>query len=245
MRALLIGAVESTRIAADAIFRSPGWTLASIATLPPHLAHRHSDFVDLSAESCGLGGCRPCSSRANINSDDFLAQDRGDSPRHHLRDRLVAIVRQRLSRGSAPAGSWAIIRRPCPGCGVAASFPGPSCSTKRSRPPRSSGSTKEPIAGRSWGSATCTSRPTRPPGLALCQAHGGTGRSAGRGPAERLRATAPGRAAGRAFSRPGPHARDRTMAGSTGPGRRRRWNGWFVRWAALSGRLSPAMAIGA
>jgi methionyl-tRNA formyltransferase len=47
MRALLIGAVESTRVAADAIARAPGWTLAAIATLPPTLAHRHSDFVDL------------------------------------------------------------------------------------------------------------------------------------------------------------------------------------------------------
>lgn len=72
MRALLIGAVESTRIAAQAIARAPGWTLAAIATLPPHLAHRHSDFVDLTGAA---GAANAKLLRApNINSDDFLAQ---------------------------------------------------------------------------------------------------------------------------------------------------------------------------
>jgi len=47
MRALLIGAVEGTRVAADAIADTPGWELAAIATLPPEFAARHSDFVDL------------------------------------------------------------------------------------------------------------------------------------------------------------------------------------------------------
>ncbi|WP_343517620.1 formyltransferase family protein [Sphingomonas sp.] len=47
MRALLIGAVEGTRVAANAIAGTPGWDLAAIATLPPELAARHSDFVDL------------------------------------------------------------------------------------------------------------------------------------------------------------------------------------------------------
>lgn len=47
MRALLIGAVEGTRVAAEAIARSPGWELAAIATLPLEFAARHSDFVDM------------------------------------------------------------------------------------------------------------------------------------------------------------------------------------------------------
>ena len=71
MRALLIGAVESTRIAADAISCSPGWTLASIATLPPHLAHRHSDFVDLAGPAASANATLLFT--PNINSDDFLA----------------------------------------------------------------------------------------------------------------------------------------------------------------------------
>ncbi|MBC9031377.1 methionyl-tRNA formyltransferase [Sphingomonas sp. JC676] len=72
MRALLIGAVESTRIAADAISCSPGWTLAAIATLPPHLAHRHSDFVDLTEPAAVAKA--PLLYVPNINSDEFLSQ---------------------------------------------------------------------------------------------------------------------------------------------------------------------------
>jgi methionyl-tRNA formyltransferase len=71
MRALLIGAVESTRIAAEAIARSPGWTLAAIATLPPHLAHRHSDFVDLAEQAAATNAA--LLHVANINSDEFLS----------------------------------------------------------------------------------------------------------------------------------------------------------------------------
>jgi len=72
MRALLIGAVESTRVAADAISRAQGWTLAAIATLPPELAHRHSDFVDL-AETAATADAVLIHA-ADINSTAFLSQ---------------------------------------------------------------------------------------------------------------------------------------------------------------------------
>ena len=51
MRAVLIGAVDSTRIAAAALAQAPGWTLTGLVTLPLDLAARHSDFVDLSPDA--------------------------------------------------------------------------------------------------------------------------------------------------------------------------------------------------
>jgi methionyl-tRNA formyltransferase len=79
MRALLIGAVESTRIAADAIARAPGWTLAAIATLPPTLAHRHSDFVDLTepaaAASAALLHAPDINGAAFLSHIESLAPD--------------------------------------------------------------------------------------------------------------------------------------------------------------------------
>lgn len=75
MRALLIGAVEGTRVAADAIAAAPGWELAAIATLPPALAARHSDFVDLAPVAARHGAALlPV---AQCNAPDFLAQMRG------------------------------------------------------------------------------------------------------------------------------------------------------------------------
>lgn len=71
MRALLIGAVESTRIAAEAVAATPGWTLAGIATLPPHLAHRHSDFACMAEPAAASGG--ELLLTADINTDAFLA----------------------------------------------------------------------------------------------------------------------------------------------------------------------------
>ncbi|RYE39199.1 MAG: methionyl-tRNA formyltransferase, partial [Hyphomicrobiales bacterium] len=55
MRAVLIGAVESTRVAARCLANSPDWTLAGIVTLPLALASRHSDFVDLEQEALDAG----------------------------------------------------------------------------------------------------------------------------------------------------------------------------------------------
>ncbi len=48
MRAVLIGAVESTRIALRCLAEAPEWDLAGVVTLPLALADRHSDFVTLS-----------------------------------------------------------------------------------------------------------------------------------------------------------------------------------------------------
>jgi methionyl-tRNA formyltransferase len=55
MRAVIIGAVESTRVAIGAVARSPGWELAGVLTLPGRLAARHSDFVDLAPAARAAG----------------------------------------------------------------------------------------------------------------------------------------------------------------------------------------------
>ena len=47
MRAVLVGAVESSRVALNRIARASDCTLALVVTLPPEKAGRHSDFVDL------------------------------------------------------------------------------------------------------------------------------------------------------------------------------------------------------
>jgi len=70
-RALLIGAVETTRIALDAIARHPGWEIAAVVTLDPALADRHSDFVDLEP-AAREQGC-PVIHVDNINREETLS----------------------------------------------------------------------------------------------------------------------------------------------------------------------------
>lgn len=55
MRAVIVGAVESTRIALRSVAAAPGWEVAALITLPPELAARHSDFVDMGAEARDAG----------------------------------------------------------------------------------------------------------------------------------------------------------------------------------------------
>lgn len=54
MRAVIVGAVESTRVTLNAL-TAAGWDIAGLVTLPPELAHRHSDFCDLTAEARDRG----------------------------------------------------------------------------------------------------------------------------------------------------------------------------------------------
>lgn len=78
MRAVVIGAVESTRIAIECIARSPGWSLPLVVTLPPNLGHRHSDFVDL-AEPARIAGAEVFTA-ANGNTPDSLDAIRAVDP---------------------------------------------------------------------------------------------------------------------------------------------------------------------
>lgn len=70
MKAVIVGAVESSRITIEAIARASDWSLELVLTLPPELAFRHDDFVDL-APAAELGGAR-IHYVSNINSDDAL-----------------------------------------------------------------------------------------------------------------------------------------------------------------------------
>lgn len=71
MRAILIGAVESSRVAIEAIGAAGGWALPLVLSLPNELAQRHSDFVDL-APAAKAAGARfmPIT---NVNSPESLA----------------------------------------------------------------------------------------------------------------------------------------------------------------------------
>ncbi len=66
MRAILVGAVESTRVAAHCLMESPDWTLAGLVTLPLAQAERHSDFRDLAGEA--RDAACPLLRYANANS---------------------------------------------------------------------------------------------------------------------------------------------------------------------------------
>lgn len=71
MRAIIVGAVESTRIAIAAVAASPAWSLSAVVTLPPDLAGRHSDYVDLSGDAAGAGARLVLA--ADGNAPDLLA----------------------------------------------------------------------------------------------------------------------------------------------------------------------------
>lgn len=55
MKAVVVGAVESTRVTLRALANNARWSVAGVVTLPAALAGRHSDFVDLApdARACG------------------------------------------------------------------------------------------------------------------------------------------------------------------------------------------------
>ncbi|VVT22538.1 Methionyl-tRNA formyltransferase [Sphingomonas sp. EC-HK361] len=71
MRAILVGAVESSAVALDAIAGHADWTLAAVATLDTAHSARHSDFVDLgpAAQAAGAAVLRI----DNINREAALA----------------------------------------------------------------------------------------------------------------------------------------------------------------------------
>ncbi len=78
MRAVIIGAVDSSRVALQAIARAPGWELAAVVTLRDDLSSRHSDFVDLSPHAA-VANARllPVD---NINTPDSTARIRAANP---------------------------------------------------------------------------------------------------------------------------------------------------------------------
>jgi methionyl-tRNA formyltransferase len=78
MRVVLIGAVDSTRIALRLLSAAAGCTLAAVVTLPPNLADRHSDFTDLTEDAEAAGA--KLIHAANANAPEVLAQIRDARP---------------------------------------------------------------------------------------------------------------------------------------------------------------------
>ena len=70
-RAILVGAVDSTKVALEAFARSSEWTLAALVTLDARLGGRHSDFFDLSVAAAEMGS--PVIRVDNVNRDAALS----------------------------------------------------------------------------------------------------------------------------------------------------------------------------
>lgn len=71
MRAIIVGAVESTRVTLRAVADAEDWQVVALITLPPELAARHSDFADLSAEAEAAGA--KVIHAANSNAPELLS----------------------------------------------------------------------------------------------------------------------------------------------------------------------------
>lgn len=52
---VVVGAVESTRVALEAASQCEGWKVKAVVTLPPSQAGRHSDYCDLSSFAARIG----------------------------------------------------------------------------------------------------------------------------------------------------------------------------------------------
>lgn len=72
MRAILVGAVESSQVALEAMVRAPGCQLDAVVTLLPDLAGRHSDIADLAGAAAAHG--IPWLQVRNVNHADALDQ---------------------------------------------------------------------------------------------------------------------------------------------------------------------------
>lgn len=77
-RALLIGAVETTRVALDALTRHGDWTVGAVVTLAPEHSVRHSDYVDMS-QAARESDC-PVIHVDNINRDEAIEAMGGVDP---------------------------------------------------------------------------------------------------------------------------------------------------------------------
>lgn len=70
LKAVIVGAVESSRIAIESIARASRWSLELVLTLPPELAHRHDDYVDLASAAAQAGARLQFAN--DINSDEAI-----------------------------------------------------------------------------------------------------------------------------------------------------------------------------
>lgn len=80
MRAIVVGAVDSTRVAVRTVAAAAGWQIDAVVTLPPDLAARHSDFLDLRPDAAACGA--RVIHAADGNAPETLAQIRERAPDH-------------------------------------------------------------------------------------------------------------------------------------------------------------------
>src|SRR5687768_16852061 len=78
MRAIIVGAVESTRVTLRETAAADGWEVAALVTLPPRLAGRHSDFADLGDEARAAGA--RLIHAPNCNAQEVLDEIRAIAP---------------------------------------------------------------------------------------------------------------------------------------------------------------------
>lgn len=78
MRAVIVGAVDSTAATIEEVGNAPGWSVPLVVTLPDELRARHSDFYDLAplAERAGAEIFRA----ANSNAQETIAAIRAARP---------------------------------------------------------------------------------------------------------------------------------------------------------------------
>jgi methionyl-tRNA formyltransferase len=111
MRAVLIGAVESTRIALRVLSAAADWTISALVTLPPELAARHSDYVDMAGDASAAGA--RLIHAADGNSPQVIAQIEAARP-----DLLVVIGWSQLCKqelmNTAPQGAIGYHPAPLP-----------------------------------------------------------------------------------------------------------------------------------
>lgn len=109
MRAVIIGSVESSRVAIEAVGRHPEWTLPLVVTLPPDLAHRHSDYVDLRGPAAEAGA--EVAFAPNVNAPEICEAIRISRP-----DNVFVIGWSQICRESfiAAAGDGLVGYHPAP-----------------------------------------------------------------------------------------------------------------------------------
>ncbi|WP_205479985.1 methionyl-tRNA formyltransferase [Sphingomonas arenae] len=110
MRAIVVGAVEGTRVALEAIASARDWAVVGLVTLPPELAGRHSDFVDVA--QAAPPGCEVIPA-PNCNDPAVVEQVRALRP-----DLLFVIGWSQICRepllGAAPLGAVGFHPAPLP-----------------------------------------------------------------------------------------------------------------------------------
>lgn len=72
MKAVVVGAVESTRVALRMIASSSAWRVAAVITLPSRLAGRHSDYADLSDDAASANA--ELIEAANANAPEIVSR---------------------------------------------------------------------------------------------------------------------------------------------------------------------------